>query len=169
FYVAFMPLYILGLMGVTRRLSQFEDTLYANYFIAAAVGVALIAIGLLAFIIQIVVSIRDREALAVDGDPWDGRTLEWATTSPPPHYNFAFSPRVYALDAWHHMKANNARPPQTGFLPIHMPYNTASGIVIAGFMTVMGFALAVLYGMWIGRKPVCGGFALLAFMWCQAS
>ncbi|MEM9341622.1 MAG: cytochrome o ubiquinol oxidase subunit I [Pseudomonadota bacterium] len=141
FYVAFMPLYVLGLMGVTRRLSQFEDTLYANYFILAAVGVGMIAIGVLAFIVQIVVSIRNRKALAVDGDPWDGRTLEWATTSPPPHYNFAFSPRVYALDAWHHMKANGAKAPKDGFIPIHMPYNTASGIVIAGFMTVMGFAL----------------------------
>ncbi|MDC0116008.1 cytochrome o ubiquinol oxidase subunit I [Octadecabacter sp.] len=142
FYLAFMPLYILGLMGVTRRLSQFEDTVYAGLFTAAALGAGLIAIGLVAFVVQIVVSIRNREALACDGDPWDGRTLEWATTSPPPQYNFAFSPQVYSLDAWRHMKDNGAvTPPNTGFIPIHMPHNTSSGIVIAALMTIMGFGL----------------------------
>jgi len=141
FYLAFMPLYILGLMGVTRRLSQFEDTIYAGFFIAAAIGAGLIAIGLIAFVIQIFVSIRDRERLACGGDPWGGRTLEWATTSPPPQYNFAFTPQVYSLDAWDHMKEQKATPPKTGFVPIHMPHSTSSGIIIAGFMTVMGFAL----------------------------
>jgi len=141
FYLAFMPLYILGLMGVTRRLSQFEDTFYAGYFIAAGIGVALIGVGVIAFIIQIAVSIKNREKLACGGDPWNGRTLEWSTSSPPPYYNFAFSPRVYALDAWHHMKEHGAVPPKDGFVPIHMPKGTASGIVISSFMTVMGFAL----------------------------
>lgn len=141
FYLAFMPLYILGLMGVTRRLSQFEDTVYGGLFFTAALGSGLIAIGLIAFIIQIVVSIRDREKLACGNDPWGGRTLEWATTSPPPQYNFAFTPQVYTLDAWHHMKENGAVPPTKGFIPIHMPHNTSSGIIIAGLMTVMGFGL----------------------------
>ncbi|WP_424926755.1 cytochrome o ubiquinol oxidase subunit I [Amaricoccus tamworthensis] len=141
FWLAFMPLYLLGLMGVTRRLSQFEDTIYAGYFFTALIGALLVALGLLAFIVQIVVSIMKREQLAVDGDPWDARTLEWSTTSPPPYYNFAFNMNVYEIDAWHHMKANGAKPPQDGFQPIHMPRYTASGIIISGFMTVMGFAL----------------------------
>ncbi|MDF9303580.1 cytochrome o ubiquinol oxidase subunit I [Tritonibacter mobilis] len=141
FWVAFMPLYLLGLMGVTRRLSQFEDTIYAGYFFTALIGALMIAVGLLAFLVQIFVSIRNREKLAVGNDPWGGRTLEWSTTSPPPYYNFAFTPRVHERDAWHHMKTHDAKAPTSGFVPIHMPHYTASGIILAGLMTVMGFAL----------------------------
>jgi cytochrome o ubiquinol oxidase subunit I len=142
FYVAFMPLYLLGLMGVTRRLSQFEDTVYGVYFIMAGVGALLIAGGIGAFLMQLYVSIRDRERLRdVTGDPWGGRTLEWSTSSPPPYYNFAFTPRVYELDAWDHMKKNGYQRPTEGFVPIHMPRSTATGIILSGFMTVMGFAL----------------------------
>ncbi|MEM1378022.1 MAG: cytochrome o ubiquinol oxidase subunit I, partial [Pseudomonadota bacterium] len=129
--------------SVTRRLSQFESTIYAGYFITAAVGSLLIAVGVLAFVIQIAVSImkRNSEELKVGDDPWGGRTLEWSTTSPPPYYNFAFSPRVYELDAWDHMKKNDYKPRKHGFVPIHMPHYTATGIIISGFLTVMGFAL----------------------------
>ncbi|MEM8978118.1 MAG: cytochrome o ubiquinol oxidase subunit I [Pseudomonadota bacterium] len=141
FWFAFTPLYILGLMGVTRRLSQFEDSFYGIYFFIALCGAFMIAVGLVAFIIQIVWSIWKREELKCGNDPWDARTLEWATTSPPPYYNFAFTMRVHALDTWHHMKQNGVKSPTTGFAPIHMPHYTSSGIVIAGFMTVMGFAL----------------------------
>ncbi|MEM9690826.1 MAG: cbb3-type cytochrome c oxidase subunit I, partial [Pseudomonadota bacterium] len=142
FYLAFMPLYVLGLMGVTRRLSQFEDTMYSAYFYTALAGSLLIAAGIAAFIIQIVVSIRQRDTLAdTTGDPWGGRTLEWSTSSPPPFYNFAFTPRVYELDAWDHMKRHNYQRKTDGFLPIHMPHNTASGIVIAALATVFGFAM----------------------------
>ena len=147
FYLAFMPLYLLGLMGVTRRLSQFEDTIYSGYFIAALLGALCVAVGIGAFLIQIYVSIRNREALRdVTGDPWNGRTLEWSTSSPPPFYNFAFSPRVYELDAWTHMKQNGYVRPTDGYAPIHMPRYTASGVVISGILTVMGFAL--VWHMW---------------------
>ncbi|MEO0484735.1 MAG: cytochrome o ubiquinol oxidase subunit I [Pseudomonadota bacterium] len=142
FYFAFMPLYVLGLMGVTRRLSQFEDTIYAGYFFTAAIGVALIAVGVLAFFVQIYVSIKNREQLKDEtGDPWGGRTLEWSTSSPPPAYNFAFTPRVYRQDAWDHMKANGYARKTDGYTPIHMPRYTATGVVISGLWTVMGFAL----------------------------
>ncbi|MEM6713247.1 MAG: cbb3-type cytochrome c oxidase subunit I, partial [Pseudomonadota bacterium] len=142
FYFAFMPLYVLGLMGVTRRLSQFEETIYAGYFFTALIGAGLIALGIGAFVIQIVVSIMKREELRDEtGDPWGGRTLEWSTTSPPPYYNFAFNIRVHELDAWEHMKRNGYSRPTKGYTPIHMPHSTSSGVVIAGLMTVMGFAL----------------------------
>ena len=142
FYLAFMPLYVLGLMGVTRRLSQFEDTFYSVYFIVALVGALFVAAGIGAFLVQIYVSIRNREALRdVTGDPWNGRTLEWSTSSPPPYYNFAFTPRVHDLDAFTQMKREGFVRPTTGFVPIHMPRYTATGIVMAGLMTVMGFAL----------------------------
>ena len=105
-------------------------------------GAAIIALGIVAFFIQLFVSIRDRELLKDEtGDPWGGRTLEWSTSSPPPYYNFAFSPRVYALDAWHHMKQNGYDRRTEGYTPIHMPHYTATGIVISALLTVMGFAL----------------------------
>ncbi|MTI02869.1 cytochrome o ubiquinol oxidase subunit I [Roseibium sp. RKSG952] len=142
FYLAFMPLYVLGLMGVTRRISQFETTFYSVYFVIALVGALFVAAGIAAFLVQIYVSIRNRDALRdVTGDPWNGRTLEWSTSSPPPYYNFAFTPRVYELDAFTQMKREGFVRPTDGFVPIHMPRYTATGIVMAGFLTVMGFAL----------------------------
>ncbi len=148
FYLAFMPLYVLGLMGVTRRMSQFDDPSLQIWFQIALVGAILIAIGIFCFLMQFYVSYRKRDQLRDEtGDPWDGRTLEWSTTSPPPQYNFAFTPRVYDNDAWWQMKANGYQHPSEGFLPIHMPKNTAAGIVIAGISTVLGFAL--IWHMWL--------------------
>ncbi|MBL4723654.1 MAG: cytochrome o ubiquinol oxidase subunit I [Alcanivorax sp.] len=149
FYFAFMPLYVLGLMGVTRRMSQFEeDAAMQFWFQVAAFGAFLIALGILFFIVQLVVSHRRRDQLRdTTGDPWDGRTLEWATSSPPPQYNFAFTPRVHDLDAWWQMKQHKYRRPEQGFKAIHMPKNTAAGIILAGISTVLGFAL--VWHMWL--------------------
>lgn len=148
FYFAFMPLYVLGLMGVTRRLSHFEDPSLQIWFQIAAAGAVLIAIGIACFVIQLVVSYLRRAQLRdVTGDPWGGRTLEWATSSPPPAYNFAFTPRIHDNDAWVDMKANNYVRPTSGFLAIHMPKNTAAGIIIAALSAACGFAL--IWQMWL--------------------
>ncbi|KQO76998.1 cytochrome o ubiquinol oxidase subunit I [Rhizobium sp. Leaf262] len=142
FYFAFMPLYVLGLMGVTRRLSQFEDTSLQIWFIIAAFGAFLIALGIASFIIQLIVSFLRREELRdVTGDPYGGRTLEWSTSSPPPAYNFAFTPVVHEVDAWAHMKKHGAERPVDGFIPIHMPKNTGTGVIISAISVVLGFAL----------------------------
>jgi cytochrome o ubiquinol oxidase subunit 1 len=142
FYFAFMPLYVLGFMGVTRRMNHFEDPSLQIWFIIAAFGAVLIAGGIAAFLIQIFVSIKRREALRdVTGDPWHGRTLEWSTSSPPPSYNFAFTPVIHEADAWWQMKERNAARRTEGYLPIHMPKNTAAGVYIAGFAFVIGFAM----------------------------
>ncbi|MBO9715109.1 cytochrome o ubiquinol oxidase subunit I [Sphingomonas sp.] len=142
FWLAFMPLYILGLMGVTRRMRVFDDASIHIWFVIAAVGAAVIAVGIAAMLIQFGVSIWKREELKdVTGDPWHGRTLEWATSSPPPAYNFAFTPVIHDLDAWHDMKARGAERPLAGYRPIHMPSNTGAGIVLAGISLVLGFAL----------------------------
>ncbi|MCG4787525.1 cbb3-type cytochrome c oxidase subunit I, partial [Roseburia faecis] len=99
FFVAFMPLYVLGFMGMTRRVSQQLDPAFHPWLVVAAVGAGLIAIGVLCQVIQVVVSIRDREKNRdLTGDPWGGRTLEWATSSPPPFYNFAIEPTITGLD-----------------------------------------------------------------------
>ncbi|PTR35425.1 cytochrome bo3 quinol oxidase subunit 1 apoprotein [Luteibacter sp. OK325] len=142
FYFAFMPLYVLGFMGVTRRMNHFEDPSLQIWFIIAAFGAVLIAGGIAAFLIQIFVSIKRREALRdVTGDPWHGRTLEWSTSSPPPSYNFAFTPVIHEQDAWWQMKERNAERRTEGYLPIHMPKNTAAGVYIAAFAFVIGFAM----------------------------
>ena len=142
FWLAFTPLYMLGLMGVTRRLSQFEDTSLSLFFIVAAVGAALVAVGIAAFVMSIIVAVRNRKALAdVTGDPWNGRTLEWATSSPPPAYNFAFTPVIHEIDAWSDMKRHGYQRPTSGFVPIHMPRNTGAGVVLSAISVALGFAL----------------------------
>ncbi|CAN5276363.1 cytochrome o ubiquinol oxidase subunit I [soil metagenome] len=148
FYFAFMPLYVLGLMGVTRRLSHFEDPSLQIWFQIAAFGAFLIALGIASFLIQLVVSFRRREALRdVTGDPWDGHTLEWSTSSPPPAYNFAFTPVIHDSDAWYDMKNQKYARPDAGFIPIHMPKNTAAGFIIAALSSVAAFAL--IWHMWL--------------------
>jgi cytochrome o ubiquinol oxidase subunit 1 len=99
-------------------------------------------------LIQFAVSFLRRESLRdFTGDPWDGRTLEWSTSSPPPDYNFAFTPKVYDNDSWADMKKRNYSRPLQGYLPIHMPKNTAAGFIIAMLSGVVGFAL--IWQMWL--------------------
>ena len=149
FWLAFMPLYVLGLMGVTRRMRVFDDPSLQIWFVIAAVGAVLIAAGIAAFLIQIFVSIRRREALTdPTGDPWDGRTLEWSTSSPPPAYNFAFTPVVRDNDAWWDMKKAGYKRPLSGYKPIHMPSNTGTGVVLAAFSVALGFGL-IWYMWWL--------------------
>ncbi|MFV0300548.1 MAG: cbb3-type cytochrome c oxidase subunit I, partial [Paracoccus sp. (in: a-proteobacteria)] len=156
FWVAFMPLYIIGLMGVTRRLRVFDDPSLQVYFVIAGLGALLIFGGIISLLIQIYVSIRDRERLRdVTGDPWQGRTLEWSTSSPPPEYNFAFTPVVYDLDAWQDMKEHGYKRPESGFRPIHMPRNTGAGIILAGICTALGFAL-VWHIWWLAIVSLLG-------------
>ncbi|WBU57294.1 cytochrome o ubiquinol oxidase subunit I [Paracoccus sediminicola] len=142
FWVAFTPLYVMGLMGVTRRLRTFDDPSLQVWFAIAAFGALLIACGIVALVLQIFFSIKDREKLRDEtGDPWDGRTLEWATSSPPPAYNFATTPIVYDIDAWHDMKAHGYQRPVSGFARIHMPRNTGTGVILSAISVVLGFAL----------------------------
>ncbi|VVD77634.1 cytochrome o ubiquinol oxidase subunit I [Pandoraea terrae] len=148
FYFAFMPLYWLGLMGVTRRVNHFDDPSLQIWFQIAAFGAFLIALGIGSFLIQLYVSFRRRDALRdVTGDPWNGRTLEWSTSSPPPVYNFAFTPQVHDNEAWWQMKQHGFQRPEEGFVPIHMPKNTGAGIILAGLSTACGFAL--IWHMWL--------------------
>jgi cytochrome o ubiquinol oxidase subunit 1 len=148
FWVAFMPLYVLGLMGVTRRVSHFEDMSLQIWFQVAAFGAVLIALGIACFLIQLVVSFIRRESLRdTTGDPWNGRTLEWSTSSPPPAYNFAFTPRIHDNDAWTDMKRRGYARPLEGFTPIHMPKSTSAGFIIAALSAACGFGL--IWQMWL--------------------
>ncbi|WP_375394275.1 cytochrome o ubiquinol oxidase subunit I [uncultured Sphingomonas sp.] len=156
FYFAFMPLYVLGLMGVTRRLRTFDDPSLQIWFIIAGFGAFLVALGIAAMLVQFYVSIRDRERLRdLTGDPWNGRTLEWATSSPPPDYNFAFTPVVHDGDAWWDMKARGYRRPDRGHADIHMPSNTGTGVIIAGFSVAFGVGM-IWYVWWLAALSFVG-------------
>jgi len=148
FWLAFAPVYVLGFMGVTRRLSHFEDPSFQIWFQIAAFGAFLILCGIVCMGITLVVSFMRREALRDHtGDPWDGRTLEWSTSSPPPAYNFAFTPQIHDSDAWADMKARNYQRPSAGFMPIHMPKNTWAGFVISALAGAFGFCM--IWQMWL--------------------
>lgn len=157
FWMAFMPLYVLGFMGVTRRMRVFDDPAYQIWFIIAGVGVAIIGVGVLAMLIQFAVSIINRDKLRDEtGDPWNGRTLEWATSSPPPDYNFAKTPIIHDGDAWWDMKARGYQRPTEGFKAIHMPSNTGAGVILSVLSMIVGFGL-IWYIWWMAAA----GFAAL--------
>lgn len=147
FYIAFMPLYILGLNGFMRRVNHYSDVGYQPYFIVAALGSALIFLGIVSQVIQIMVSIKNREALRDrTGDPWNGRTLEWSMASPAPFYNFAVLPTVESIDQYwtdkeHRQTIGLVHPKDMHYEPIHMPKNTPAGFIISMFAGVVGFAL----------------------------
>ena len=143
FFTAFMPLYVLGFMGMTRRLSQQIDPQFHSLLVVASIGAALIGLGVLCQLMQFYVSIRDRDQNRdLTGDPWGGRTLEWATSSPPPFYNFAIVPNVQERDAfWEQKERGEAYKKPASYEEIHMPKNTGAGVIISAFSLVFGFAM----------------------------
>lgn len=143
FFVAFMPLYALGFMGMTRRLASYDNPEWQFPLIVAAIGAVIIAVGIGLQLLQVFVSFRKRHQLIDEtGDPWGGRTLEWSIPSPAPFYNFAHTPVVEERDAFWHMKEQgiSERKPAE-YQDIHMPKNTAVGFVIGIVSAAFGFAL----------------------------
>ena len=146
FWLAFTPLYVLGFMGMTRRLNHYDNPAWHPWLIAAAFGAGLIAIGIACQLLQLYVSVRDRNLPGnrdVSGDPWNGHTLEWAMSSPPPVYNFAIIPTVRKLDAFTDMKSRKGAQAEPVYRDIHMPSNTSAGLIVGLFSLVLGFA-----GVW---------------------
>jgi cytochrome o ubiquinol oxidase subunit I len=142
FYLAFVPLYMLGLMGMTRRLQHIPDPSWQPLLLVAEVGAILVFCGILCQIVQLFVSIRTREQRRdLTGDPWNGRTLEWSTTSPPPAYNFAVLPTVETIDAFWHMKRTRRARVEPAYEAIEMPRNSPAGFITAFFAVIMGFSL----------------------------
>jgi cytochrome o ubiquinol oxidase subunit 1 len=167
FYLAFMPLYVLGLMGMTRRMQHYDVPEWRPWLLVAAFGAVVILAGIVCQIAQLVVSIRHREALRdTTGDPWDGRSLEWATASPPPSFNFAVLPRVEGVDAFWRIKQRRASAPEeAGYTDIEMPRNSPTGFICAFFAAVMGFAL-IWHIWWMVAVAAVGAYAtFVVFAW----
>ena len=169
FYVAFMPLYALGFMGATRRMEHYDNPAWVPFMWVALFGAILIMIGIACNILQIVVSIRDRAQLVdVTGDVWNGRTLEWAVSSPPPFYNFATTPEVHGKDALWAMKQEGTleRQARDHYDDIHMPKNTGAGFIIAMFAGVFGFAM-IWYIWWAAILSAIGIVLTLIIRTCN--
>jgi cytochrome o ubiquinol oxidase subunit I len=171
FYVTFMPLYAVGFLGMTRRMQHYDVAEWRPWLAAATFGTALLAIGVILQVLQLVFSIRDRELLRdITGDPWDGRSLEWATSSPPPVFNFAILPNVTGEDAYwtikEQAKRQQLRDKQVlDYEAIELPRNSPTGFVCAFFATVMGFAL-IWHIWWMVALGAAGAFAtFVVFAW----
>jgi cytochrome o ubiquinol oxidase subunit 1 len=146
FYVTFVPLYVAGLLGMTRRLQHYDVAMWRPWVLAAGIGIILLAIGAVCQVMQLVVSIRRRDELRDEmGDPWDGRSLEWATASPPPPFNFAVLPNVSGEEPYWEIKRRAIETQQLAaepdYKPIEMPRNSPTGFITAFFSTITGFAL----------------------------
>lgn len=153
FYIAFMPLYVIGMMGFMRRVNHYADVAFQPYFIVAAAGAALIGLAVVLQLLQVFVSIRNRDKLRdTTGDPWNGRTLEWTVASPAPFYNFAKLPMVSKRDQFwedkqHAEGTSHVHPQDIEYKDIHMPKNTSAGFIISLFAGLFGFAM--VWHMWI--------------------
>jgi cytochrome o ubiquinol oxidase subunit I len=164
FYLAFMPLYVLGLMGMTRRLQHYDNVAWQPWLVVAAIGAVVILAGIVCQAVQLVVSIRNRELNRdITGDPWNARTLEWATASPPPAWNFAVLPQVTEKDVFWAAKQRTLEDrdlPATKprYQPIEMPTRSAVGLITAVFAVATGFAL-IWHIWWIAAMGLVGAFA----------
>ena len=170
FYVAFMPLYYLGLLGMTRRMQHYDVAAWHPWLIVAAAGAVVILAGIGLQVAQLIVSIRRRQALRDEtGDPWNGRSLEWATASPPPAFNFAVLPNVHGEEAYWGMKQRARNQNWLGEAPIYedieIPRNSPTGVICAFFATVMGFAL-IWHIWWAAGLGALGAFVtFVIFAW----
>jgi cytochrome o ubiquinol oxidase subunit 1 len=149
YWLAFTPLYILGFEGMTRRMNHYSVPEWHPWLIVALVGAVVVGVGILALLIQFAVSIRNREQNRdLTGDPWDGRSLEWSTASPAPFYNFAHVPVITSLEQhWDNKKSGRVYARPAKYEDIHMPRNTAAGVIISAFSLLFGFAM--VWHMWV--------------------
>jgi cytochrome o ubiquinol oxidase subunit 1 len=160
FLLAFMPLYALGMMGATRRLDHYDASLGWQWlFAVAGVGALTILAGIGFQVLQIIVSFLQRNIRTdISGDPWNGRTLEWSVSSPPPVYNFAHIPEVTSRDAFWETKqtiAEAGKPPHKAYTPIHLPKNSPAGLIIGGLAFLVGFGL-IWHIWWLAGAAFIG-------------
>jgi cytochrome o ubiquinol oxidase subunit 1 len=167
FYLAWMPEYALGFMGATRRLQHISDPSWTPYLTVAMIGALVILAGIVLTVVQLLYSIKTRDRRRdLTGDPWDGRTLEWLTLSPPPHFNFAVLPDVHGEEAYWTRKLTAIREEklieEPKYEDIEMPLNTPTGVICAFFASVTGFAV-IWHIWWLAILGLIGAFAVLVW------
>lgn len=156
FIIAFTPLYLLGFMGATRRLNYYNVPEWQPLFIVAGIGALLVLTGFGLQILQLLVSIKNRDKNRDrTGDPWNGRNLEWSTSSPPPHYNFAIIPEVYGRDAFWTAKHSKKTQIKPHYEEIHMPKNTPMGFFMGIFSFLLGFGF-IWHMFWLAGLGAIG-------------
>lgn len=162
FTFAFGPLYVLGLMGATRRLDHYDSIHgWQTLFIVAGVGAAIIGLGIVCQLLQIFVSIKNhKKNLDTTGDPWNGRTLEWSTVSPAPFYNYAVIPTITDRDQfWEDKQSGKVSEPKQ-YADIELPKNTGTGVIIGGLAFLVGFG-AVWHLAWLAIAGVLAAVVIL--------
>jgi cytochrome o ubiquinol oxidase subunit I len=164
FYLAFMPLYALGLMGATRRMQHYPDSHWQPLMLVALAGAVLILVGIGLTVVQLIVSIRTREQRRdLTGDPWNGRTLEWSIPSPPPAWNFAILPLVERTDSYWAAKQQGQLgghfAPAGPYTSLHLPRSNPLGFFLAFFAVVLGFAL-IWHIWWLAIAGLLGSLAV---------
>jgi cytochrome o ubiquinol oxidase subunit 1 len=171
FYVAFFPLYVVGLEGMTRRMQHYDRPEWHPWLLVAALGALIILCGIVLQVAQLAISIRSREKRREPtGDPWDGRSLEWATASPPPAFNFAVLPNVTSEETYWSLKQSGREQkrlvtPEPNYESIEMPRNSPVGFVTAFFAAVTGFSL--IWHIWwlVVLGLACAYITFVVFAW----
>ncbi|TPL53567.1 cytochrome o ubiquinol oxidase subunit I [Mesorhizobium sp. B2-4-2] len=170
YILVFVPLYIVGLLGMTRRLQHIDMDMWAPWLVVAAFGIVVMIVGAACQITQLVVSIMHRDELRDEtGDPWDGRSLEWSTSSPPPVFNYARLPHVENEEPYWTVKQRamdeQSQETEEDYEAIEMPRNSPTGFVTAFFSTLIGFAL-IWHIWWLAIVGFIGAYAtFVVFAW----
>ena len=171
FYVTFVPLYVVGLEGMTRRMQHYDRPEWHPWVLVAGIGALIILCGIALQVAQLAISIRSRERRRdLTGDPWDGRSLEWATASPPPEFNFAVLPNVTHDETYWSVKQSAREQmrlvlPEPHYEAIEMPRNSPVGFVTAFFAALTGFSL--IWHIWwlVVLGLVCAYITFVVFAW----
>jgi cytochrome aa3-600 menaquinol oxidase subunit I len=146
FVLAFFPMYISGLDGQARRMYTYSaETGFGPYNFISFIGAFLMAVGFILIVYTIYYSIR-HESRDISDDPWDARSLEWATHNPVPEYNFAIIPQVNSTEAFWDYKKKGHQLFKGEYEKIHMPNNTGGPFIMACIFFVLGFAM--VFAMW---------------------
>jgi cytochrome o ubiquinol oxidase subunit 1 len=141
FFVAFIPLYLLGFMGAPRRIDHYDAvTGWQPLYITSTIGFVIISCGIATQVWLLIKSIKQRKIHKAPADPWNGRTLEWASHSPPPFYNFAVIPEITSHECFWDMKKEGIKPKKE-YHDIECFKNTGFGLYISGFALLAGFAI----------------------------